>query len=94
MENIHKTSRANAVSAYLMIGISWAFLLNKDNEHINNSFVKSHTRTALILHLSFLLTYIIFVHFAPLPFFSVLGYTLNEIVSMGIFCMLFGGVLM
>ncbi len=47
-----------------------------------------------MLHLWFLLTYIIFVHFAPLPFFSVLGYTLNEIVSMGIFCMLFGGVLM
>lgn len=72
MENLHKKTIANAISAYLLIGINWAFLLNKDNEYINNSFVRSHTKTALFIHVLYVLNIVVFVWNSPLPIFSVL----------------------
>ena len=89
MENIHKKSRANALSSYLMIGIAWAFLLNKENPYISNSFVKSHTKTALLLHFGLIMNYIVFIHLRPLPFFDIfIGYSLNEIVAIALFFIL------
>ena len=75
----------NAVSAYFMIFISLLFLFNKDNKYLNNSFVKSHTKTAFIIHVMFLVTYIVFVSFWLWKEFSVLWYGVNTILASVIF---------
>ncbi len=85
MDNLHKKTKANAVSAYLLIWINWAFLLNKQNEYIDNNFVKSHTKTALFIHFWLLLNLIVFVWNNPLTVFSILGYSLWDIIAMLIF---------
>jgi len=76
---------ANAVSAYFMIFVSLLFLVSKDNKYLNNSFVKSHTKTAFIIHVMFLVTYIVFVSFGLGKEFSVLGYGVNTILASVIF---------
>lgn len=53
--------KANAISAYLLVFISFLFLFNKTNKYINNDFVRSHTKTAFFIHLMLLLIYIIFI---------------------------------
>ncbi|MDC0506087.1 hypothetical protein OAN96_00655 [Candidatus Gracilibacteria bacterium] len=88
MENLHKKTKANAISSYLLIGINWAFLLNKDNDFINNIFVKSHTKTALTIHIGLLLNLVIFVWHNPLPIIFILGYTLGDIAAIAIFLFL------
>ncbi len=79
---------ANAVSAYFMIFVSLLFLVSKDNKYLNNSFVKSHTKTAFIIHMMFLFTYIIFVWFGFGKEFSILGYGVNTILASVIFILL------
>lgn len=86
---IHKKSVNNAISAYLMLFISSLFLFNKKNEYLNNDFVKSHTKVALLIHLSLLLTYIIFISFSFLKNISILNYNLNFILASTIFIFLF-----
>ena len=86
---IHKKSVNNAISAYLMLFISSLFLFNKKNEFVNNEFVKSHTKVALLIHLSLLLTYIIFISFSFLKNISILNYNLNFILASTIFIFLF-----
>jgi len=86
---IHKKSINNAISAYLMVFISSLFLFNKKNEYVNNEFVKSHTKTAFLIHLSFLLTYIIFISFSFLKNVSILNYNLNYFLASTIFTFLF-----
>ena len=86
---IHKKSVNNAISAYLMLFISSLFLFNKKNEYVNNEFVKSHTKVALLIHLSLLLTYIIFISFSFLKNISILNYNLNFILASTIFIFLF-----
>ena len=76
---------ANAVSAYFMIFISLLFLFNKDNKYLNNSFVKSHTKTAFIIHMMFLFTYIVFVSFGFGKEFNILWYGVNTILASVIF---------
>jgi hypothetical protein len=61
--SIHQKSINNAISAYLMVFISVIFLFNKKNDFLNNNFVKSHTKVAFLIHLSFLINYIIFISF-------------------------------
>lgn len=86
---IHQKTINNAISAYLMLFISATFLLNKDNEYINNSFVKSHTKVAFLIHLSFLVTYVIFIRFAFLKDISIVNYSLSHILASSIFTLLF-----
>ena len=68
-----------------MIFISLLFLLNRDNKYLNNSFVKSHTKTAFIIHMMFLITYVVFVWFGLGKEFSVLWYWVNTILASVIF---------
>lgn len=91
MDSINITSKikANAVSAYLLLFISFLFLFNKDNKHLNNKFVKSHTKIALIIHLWFLITYIIFTTYWTGLNFQILNYSINDIISISIFLILF-----
>jgi len=86
---IHQKTINNAISSYLMLFISASFLLNKDNEYINNSFVKSHTKVAFLIHLSFLVTYVIFISFAFLKDVSILNYSLSHILASALFTLLF-----
>ncbi|MCD5380740.1 hypothetical protein LR004_02330, partial [Candidatus Gracilibacteria bacterium] len=88
-ETIHKKTINNAISAYLMLLISGAFLFNKDNEYLNNSFVKSHTKIAFLIHISFLINYVIFISFSFLKEYSILEYSINYILASSIFCILF-----
>lgn len=88
-EAIHKKTINNGISAYLMVLISGAFLFNKDNEYLNNSFVKSHTKIAFLIHISFLINYVIFISFNFLKEFSVLNYSINYVLASSIFCILF-----
>lgn len=88
MEQLHKKTKANAVSSYLLLWINWAFLFNKDNPYIHNNFVKSHTKTALLIHLWLLLNLVIFVWNNPLPIFPILGYNLWDIISIILFLVL------
>ena len=48
LENINNKIINNAVSAYLMLFISWMLLINKSNPYINNDFVKNHTKSSII----------------------------------------------
>jgi len=69
---IHQKSKNNAISAYLMLFISGLFIFNKSNEYINNNFVKSHTKVAFLIHISFLLNYIVFISFDFLKNYAIL----------------------
>lgn len=88
-ENIDPKIKANAISAYLMIFVSLLFLFNKDNKYLNNDFVKSHTKTAFVIHLWFLLNYIIFVSFWLWASFGIFGFSLNLIIATIFFLALF-----
>lgn len=78
----------NAISAYLMIFISWLFFFNKSNKDINNDFVKLHTKSAFLIHLWFLITYIIFILFWLFSNIHILNIWLNHIITNIIFILL------
>ena len=80
-EKIEQKSINNAISAYLMIIASWLFLLNKDNKHINNDFVKKHTKSAIILHILFIAIYIIFIFNWLFNNIEIFSYWLNIIIA-------------
>lgn len=71
----------NAVSAYFMIFVSGMFLFNKQNPLLNNSFVKKHTKSALIIHLGFLLSYLIFISYGIGSNISIWSFALNYIIA-------------
>ncbi len=79
----------NAMSAYFMIFICVSFFLNKENDAINNNFVKSHTKTALLIHFLFLFVYIIFVSLWLWDQFALFGFAIGSIIASGLFLMLF-----
>ena len=83
-----KKVRANAVSSYLLLFISLAFLLNKQDPHINNDFVKSHTKAAGIIHLWLLITAIVFLYYGTGINFSILGYSIDQIIAISLFFIL------
>lgn len=76
----------NAISSYLMIGISWLFLFNKNNNNINNDFVKNHTKAAFILHFFIFLNIILFRFYKifwgiNINFFNLFNTNLNILIS-------------
>jgi len=88
MEILDKKTIWNATSAYLMIFISGLFLFNKDNKYLNNEFVKSHTKRALIIHLGFLITYIVFISNWLWKTINLLWIQLNNIIATSLFILL------
>jgi hypothetical protein len=50
-ENIEDKIKNNAIIAYLFILVNITFLFNKSNRLLDNSFVKNHTKTAILIHL-------------------------------------------
>jgi hypothetical protein len=59
MQEITEKIRNNAMIAYSFILLNITFLFLK-NPNINNDFVKSHTKTAILIHIGFLINTIIF----------------------------------
>ncbi|MDP2091037.1 MAG: hypothetical protein Q8K30_05575 [Candidatus Gracilibacteria bacterium] len=79
--NIDHKVIGNAISAYLMIFISWLFLFNKTNKNINNYYVIGHTKSASTIHLGFLITYIVFISNSFLGKLGIFGIGLNIIIA-------------
>lgn len=92
--HVNKKIIWNAISAYLLLFISSMFLFNKKDDDINNSFVKAHTKSALVLHLGFFITWLIFMKIGFLKSITVFWTTwLNSIFSICIFLGLFSWIL-
>lgn len=69
-----------AISAYLMLFVSWLFLFNK-NEYVDNPFVRGHIKKAIVIHLLIILNYIVFVHFSFLYQIRIFSFGLNDILA-------------
>ncbi len=89
MENITEKIRNNAMIAYLFIFINISFLTNKNKVNINNDFVKNHTKTAILIHLWFLINAIIFAYFWLWFNTKLLWYSISDIIAITIFLILF-----
>lgn len=80
-ENINNKIINNAVSAYLMLFISWMLLINKSNPYINNDFVKNHTKSSIIIHLMIIINYIVFISYKFLWSIDLFWFSLNIILA-------------
>ena len=89
MENITEKIRNNAIISYFLIFINITFLLNKDKININNNFVKNHTKTAILIHIGFLINTIVFAYFWLGLNIKFLGYSISDIITIGIYLILF-----
>lgn len=90
MENIdnvdlNEKTINNAKITYFFIFFSWLLLFNKIDKNINNSFVKSHVKSSSIIHLWFIITYVIFVSYSLFSSFNILWFPLNHIIAACIF---------
>ncbi|MDD4151723.1 MAG: hypothetical protein PHR68_03855 [Candidatus Gracilibacteria bacterium] len=86
-------TRNNALSSYLLIGICATFFFVKGNPSLDNDFVKSHTKTALLLQLFLVITWFLFIHLSLFSGFNFLNYGLNEIISIILFLFIFAFML-
>ncbi|MDD3793826.1 MAG: hypothetical protein PHI37_03375 [Candidatus Gracilibacteria bacterium] len=84
-ENLNQKIINNAVSAYLMLFISWMLLLNKTNPYINNDFVKNHTRSSIVIHIMIILNTLIFLFYKLFGNIVLFGFNLNIIIANIIF---------
>lgn len=84
----------NAISAYLMIFISWLFLFNKTNKNINNYYVIWHTKSASTIHLGFFITYIVFISNSFLGNLGIFWLWINIIIADIIFLWLLIALIM
>ena len=81
INNIHEKSIWNAISSYFFIFLAWLFYFNKTNPYINNDFVKSHVKTASLIHLWFLITIIVFVISWVFESIIIIWLSLNFIIA-------------
>lgn len=84
-ENLNQKIINNAVSAYLMLFISWMLLLNKTNSYINNDFVKNHTKSSIVIHLMIILNTLIFLFYKLFWNIVIVDISLNIIIANIIF---------
>mgnify|MGYP007124594829 CR=1 FL=1 len=71
----------NAISAYFMIFVSGLFLLNKQDALLNNNFVKTHTKSALMIHIGFFITYFTFISYGIWNSIFIGSFALNYILT-------------
>ncbi len=88
MNNITEKIRNNAIIAYLFILINITFLFSK-NSNLNNTFVINHTKTALLIHMGFLINTIIFAYFWLWFTTQILWYNISDIIAISIYLILF-----
>ena len=72
-----------------MIFVSSMFLFNKTNPLLNNDFVKQHTKSAFIIHLGFLMSYLIFIFYWLADSIQIFGFSMNVILASAICIVLF-----
>lgn len=88
VENLTQKIKNNASIAYLFIFINTTFLFSK-NKNINNEFVKNHTKTAILIHLWFLVNTIIFVYYWLWFYTEIMWYNISDIIAISIYLILF-----
>ncbi len=79
----------NAIIAYLFIFANILFLFSKNNVFLNNDFVKSHTKTAILIHAWFLVNTVVFAYFWLGLSGKFIGYSLSDIIAIVIYLPLF-----
>lgn len=77
---INKIIKNNAISAYLMFGISWMLLFSKKNLNINNYFVRSHVKSAFLIHFLIILDIIFFRIYKIFSWFFILDFSFDFII--------------
>ncbi len=87
-ENLNQKIINNAISAYLMLFISWMFLVNKHNPYINNDFVKNHTKSAIVIHLLVIVNTIIFLIYKLFWDIQLFWFSLNIAIANIIFLLI------
>jgi uncharacterized membrane protein len=88
-KNIDLKIKNNAIIAYLFIFVNIFFLLSKSNPLLNNSFVKSHTKTAIIIHIWFLINTLVFAYFWIGLYWELMWYSISDIIAISIYLVLF-----
>ncbi len=78
-----------AISSYFLILISWALLFNKQNPNTQNEFVRSHIRTAFLIHSMMFFTYIVFITKWYFNFAQFFSFNSNQIIAIILFIWLF-----
>ncbi len=76
----------NAISSYFMLWI--LMLIPTKNPYINNSFVKSHAKTASFIHILMLINYLIFIHYKFLANIVLFDFNINIILHNILFLVL------
>lgn len=85
---MNKKVTNNAISSYFGLAALLLFVPTK-NDLIKNSFVKSHAKTALIIHILMILTYVVFISNRFLEWITLFNYTLNHLITPTILTILF-----
>ncbi len=86
---INQKIRNNAIIAYLFIFVNILFLFSKNNSFLNSEFVKSHTKTAIMIHIWFLINTIIFAYYWLWFYGEIMGYTISDIIAIVVYLGLF-----
>lgn len=89
MENPSQKIKNNAIISYLFILINIMFLFSK-NKDLNNDFVKNHTKTAIFIHIGFLINTIIFAYYWLGFYTKIMWYNISDIIAISIYLILFG----
>jgi len=91
MENINKTVIWNAVLSYFLIWVSLLFLISKE-PNVWHPFVKSHVKSAFILHILMWIT-IFVMSYGLGNGIEILTYSLNSIITAGICLIIFSAMI-
>ncbi len=88
MTNNSEIIKKNAMLSYWLILVNSTFLISK-NPNLNNDFVKKHTKTAILIHIAFLINTIIFAYIWLGINIDFFWYSLSDIIAISIFLFLF-----
>jgi len=86
--NIDSKIKNNAIIAYLFIFVNITFLFSKKNELVNNSFVRAHTKTAVLIHIWFLINTVIFAYIWLGFNKEFIGYSISDFIAIAIYLIL------
>lgn len=84
---MNKKIKNNAICAYF--GLWLLLMIPTKNDYINNDFVKKHSKTAILIHFIFLITYLIFISYWFLWKLHIWDFSINNIIAPIIFILLF-----
>jgi len=91
MQELNKKIIWNAVSAYMMVLVSITFLFSKQ-KYLDHPFVKSHVKSAFVLHLLLFLVWFV-MSYDFLNSIIILTYSLNTIITAWLFLSIFWAIL-